>query len=172
MGVLVDDLLLLARLDQGRPLERQPVDLATVVADAAADCRAVAPGREVNLDVRDALQVDGDEGRLHQVVANLLTNARVHTPEATPIEVRLLRHGEMARIEVADHGPGIPSGEVDQVFERFARLDRSRTRASGGTGLGLAIVRAISLAHGGSVEVKPTPGGGATFAVELPSLAT
>jgi two-component system OmpR family sensor kinase len=171
MGVLVDDLLLLARLDQGRPLERTSVDLTTVVGDAVADCRAVNPERPVQLRVADALQVDGDEGRLRQVVGNLLTNARVHTPPTTPIEVELVRRDGMARIAVVDHGPGVPPDEVDNVFERFARLDPSRTRTSGGTGLGLAIVRAITQAHGGRVDVEPTPGGGATFVVELPAPA-
>jgi two-component system, OmpR family, sensor kinase len=169
MGVLVEDLLLLARLDQGRPVDRDPVDLRTLVGDAADDARAIDPAREITLSVaEEAVFVAGDEPRLRQVLANLLENARVHTPPETPVEVRLRRSGDEAVIEVADRGPGLSDGEASHVFERFYRGDPSRSRSSGGTGLGLSIASALIEAHGGRIEVASTPGEGATFTITLP----
>jgi two-component system OmpR family sensor kinase len=169
MGMLVDDLLVLARMDQERPLRFIPVDLLTVVADVVHDARAVATDRQIDLQVADAPPiVSGDEARLHQVVQNLLTNALRHTPPGTPIETRLRTERRSAVIEVVDHGPGLDPQQRERVFERFYRVESSRTRDSGGSGLGLAIVAALVAAHGGAVTVDDTPGGGATFLVTLP----
>ena len=173
MSVLVEDLLLLARLDQGRPLEQAPFDLVAVAGDALADLSAIAPDRPVTFDHPDSLVVTGDEARIRQVAANLLTNARIHTPEGTPVHVRV-RSSEsegQAFLEVADEGPGLPPGDEGRVFERFYRADaaRARTGANGGTGLGLSIVAAIVNAHGGSVQAGSPPSGrGAYFMVALP----
>jgi two-component system OmpR family sensor kinase len=170
LGVLVDDLLLLARLDEGRPLEEAPVDLTAIVSDAVSDARAGAPDRVITLSAAaNGTWVHGDGARMRQVVTNLLANAVHHTPAGTPVEVALQPLGtDGAQLVVIDHGPGIAAADVDRVFERFARLDPSRTRASGGTGLGLAIVRAIVEAHHGTITVGATAGGGATFVVALP----
>jgi two-component system OmpR family sensor kinase len=169
MGVLVDDLLLLARLDQGRPLEKQPVDLTRITRDAVDDARTVAPERTIDYSPNGSIFVTGDEARLRQVLANLLQNAVRHTPPDTPVHVRVASAPDEAVIEVADEGPGMPPEEAARVFERFWRADSSRTRASGGTGLGLAIVAAIAEAHGGRAEVVTAPSQGATFRVRLPS---
>jgi two-component system OmpR family sensor kinase len=171
MGVLVDDLLLLARLDQGRPLERAPVDLEVLVADAVSDARATDPARTVTERIDGPARVSGDDMRLRQVLGNLVRNALVHTPAATPIEVALLHDGDTAVIEVIDHGPGIPHDHAGRIFERFHRSDPGRSRDQGGSGLGLSIVDAVVTAHGGSIRVEDTPGGGATFRIELPALA-
>jgi two-component system, OmpR family, sensor kinase len=168
MGVLVDDLLLLARLDQGRPLEQRPVDLTRLVAAAVDDLRATSPERPVVYDSNGAIVVNGDEHRLRQVLANLLENARTHTPPTTRVEVRVSESGDDAIIEVQDHGPGMTEEEAARAFERFWRSDPSRTRSSGGAGLGLAIVAAITEAHGGHAEVETAPGAGATFRVSIP----
>jgi two-component system OmpR family sensor kinase len=168
MGVLVEDLLLLARLDQGRPLERGPVDLVAVVSDACTDARAVDPNREITCDVEGRVIVTGDEPRLRQVVANLVRNALVHTPPATPIQVRAAREDGNAVIVVVDHGPGLPDGDPERLFEPFYRADPGRSRDRGGTGLGLSIAARVVAAHGGTIQVSGTPGGGATFRVELP----
>ena len=168
MGVLVDDLLLLARLDQGRPLERTEVDLGRVAADAVADARAADPDRPITLTNGDGVTVQGDEDRLRQVAANLLANARQHTPPATAVHVTVAADNGTAVLEVADEGPGLSEDEAAHVFERFYRADPSRARASGGSGLGLSIVSAIAAAHGGSATVESTPGAGATFRVVLP----
>ncbi len=167
MSVLVDDLLLLARLDEGRPLERAPVALDTLVAEAVDAARVVDPERPYELALEPAV-VEGDAGRLRQVVDNLLANARAHTPAGTRVRVHVRREGNEAVLEVADHGPGLGEDEAQRVFERFYRADASRARASGGVGLGLAIVAAVAQAHGGRAETRPTPGGGATFVVSLP----
>ncbi|MDL4772907.1 sensor histidine kinase [Actinomadura xylanilytica] len=174
MGLLVEDLLLLARLDRQRPVERRPVDLLAVAADAVQETRVVAPGRAVELSVEGgvAYQVLGDEPRLRQVLGNLLTNAVVHTPEGTPVAVRLspgtLRGAPAAVCEVVDEGPGLPPDQAERVFERFYRADPSRSPEGGGTGLGLSIVAALVAAHEGLVEVDSQPGEGAVFRVLLP----
>jgi two-component system, OmpR family, sensor kinase len=167
MSLLVDDLLLLARLDEGRPLERKPVDLAALVGEAVDAARVVEPARPIELFVEPAT-VTGDEARLRQVLDNLLANARAHTPAGTPVSVELRRVDGRAELTVADHGPGLTDEQADRVFERFYRADTSRARASGGAGLGLSIVAAVTEAHGGTAAARPTPGGGATFVVTLP----
>lgn len=169
MGLLVEDLLLLARLDQQRPLERRDVDLLELATDAVHDARAVDPARTVSLEVVAAGQppvVSGDAARLRQVVGNLVSNALTHTQ--APVTVRVSTASGAAVLEVADSGPGIPAEDREHVFERFYRADASRTRSSGGSGLGLSIVHALVVAHAGSVVVDETPGGGATFRVTLP----
>jgi two-component system, OmpR family, sensor kinase len=168
MSVLVDDMLLLARLDQGRPLERSPVDLRAIVRDARADASAVAPARTITLAAPEAVVVSGDDMRLRQVVGNLVRNALVHTPPATPVEIALSRRDGHAVLTVADHGPGLPVQAGTRVFEPFYRGDAGRSRDQGGAGLGLSIVAAVVAAHQGAVRVADTPGGGATFEVELP----
>jgi two-component system, OmpR family, sensor kinase len=172
MSILVDDLLLLARLDQGRPLERKPVDLQKIARDTCDDARAVAPKRDISLHGTDALTVVGDDLRLRQVVGNLVRNAIIHTPPSSPIEVELAASDGHARLSVVDHGPGLPPGEENRVFEPFHRADPGRSRDRGGSGLGLSIVAAVVSAHGGKVEVLPTEGGGATFRLELPLVPT
>lgn len=167
MSLLVDDLLLLARLDEGRPLEREPVDLAAVVRESVDAARVVEPERPIELSV-EPVTVTGDSARLRQVLDNLLVNARTHTPSGTPVSVDLRRVDGRAALTVADHGPGLTEEEAPRVFERFYRADSSRARASGGAGLGLSIVSAVTEAHGGTAEARPTPGGGATFVVTLP----
>jgi two-component system, OmpR family, sensor kinase len=168
MSVLVDDMLLLARLDQGRPLEREPVDLQAIARDAWADAYAVAPVRAVTLQAPERVVVTGDDMRLRQVVGNLVRNAIVYTPPSTSIEIGLARTDGHAVLTVADHGPGLPPDVAARVFEPFFRGDTGRSRDSGGAGLGLSIVAAVVAAHQGEVRVRPTEGGGATFEVELP----
>jgi two-component system OmpR family sensor kinase len=168
MSVLVDDLLLLARLDAGRDLEIGEVDLTLLAIDATSDAHVAAPAHHWQVDVPEgAVLVPGDSTRLHQVVANLLTNARTHTPEGTTATVRLRVDGETAVLQVIDDGPGIPPELQAHVFERFARGDASRSRAAGSTGLGLAIVEAVVSAHDGTVAVESRPGRTA-FTVRLP----
>lgn len=171
MGLLVEDLLLLARLDQQRPLEHAPVDLLELARDAVADTQAIDPTRSVTLEAVAAGPppvVPGDAARLRQVFGNLVSNALVHTPPGSPVVVRVSTSDSVAVVEVVDSGPGVRTEDRARVFERFFRTDSSRTRASGGTGLGLSIVAALVAAHGGSVEIDDTPGGGATFRVTLP----
>ena len=171
MGLLVEDLLLLARLDQQRALEHRPVDLLQLAGDAVHDASAVDPARSVQLvaDTPDAEPVVlGDEPRLRQVVGNLVGNALVHTPAGTPVAVRVGTEPGWAVLDVVDAGPGIAPADRPRVFERFYRADASRTRAAGGSGLGLSIVAALVSAHGGTVEALETPGGGATVRVRLP----
>ncbi len=168
MGLLVDDLLLLARLDRGRPLDRKPVDLAELAVDAAADQSAADRRHRIRVDAESPVIVQGDEARLRQVVTNLVRNAVVHTPEGTAVEIGARLEGDQGVVEVLDHGPGIPDELAARVFERFYRGDRSRGRATGGTGLGLSIVSAIVTAHQGTVQYRPTEGGGATFEVRIP----
>ena len=169
MGVLVDDLLLLARLDQGRPLERVPVDLVAIVMDACADARAADPTRAVTPRISAAVTMVGDDLRLRQVVTNIVRNALVHTPVGSPVEIALGLQGTAAVIEVVDHGPGIRPDHAERIFERFHRADPTRSGDQGGSGLGLSIAAAVVAAHGGRIEVGATPGGGATFRVELPA---
>jgi two-component system OmpR family sensor kinase len=168
MGVLVDDLLLLARLDQGRPMDDERLELTALVADLVADARAVEPERPIDAVADRPLYVRGDDARLRQVVGNLLSNARAHTPPGAPVVVRSLARDGQAVVEVTDSGPGMAPEHAARVFERFFRADPSRARASGGSGLGLSIVASIAEAHGGRVEVESTPGEGATFRVLLP----
>jgi len=174
MGVMVEELLVLARLGEGRQPESAPVDLARVVSDAVADARAAAPDREISLEAAGApdgspaaVTVMGDDHQLRQVVANLLSNAREHTPAGTPVRVSLSAVDGKAVLAVADEGPGLPDGEAEKVFEPFYRADPSRTRDTGGAGLGLAIVAAIVEAHGGTVAAASAPTAGATFTVSL-----
>ena len=175
MGLLVEDLLLLARLDQQRPVERAPVDLAVLAVDAVNDAKVIAPTRPISLSLNlpeGGASVLGDEARLRQVVANLLGNALTHTPDDTAVEVRLdttLVEGvPAARLEVADQGPGLSAEQRERIFERFYRADAARSRENGGSGLGLAIVSALVAAHGGRVELDTAPGQGAVFRVLLP----
>jgi len=176
MGGLVTDLLQLARLDEGRRLAREPVDLAVLAHDAVADLRALDPGRTATLvpladgiPGPDAMVVLGDENALRQVLSNLTGNVVRHTPAGTPVEVAAGRQGRDVVVEVRDHGPGISPEHAERVFERFYRLDDSRARSSGGSGLGLAIVSALVAAHGGTARVLPTPGGGTTVRITLPA---
>jgi two-component system OmpR family sensor kinase len=176
MGVLVEDLLTLARLGETRDGERVAVDLAALARDAVSDAQATAPERTISLDVEGGAGAGppaalGDPHQLAQVLANLLRNALVHTPAGTPIEVTVARAGEEARLSVRDHGPGLPAGEdPSALFERFWRAEgaRGRERGKAGAGLGLAIVAGVVERHGGRVVAADAPGGGAEFTVELP----
>jgi two-component system OmpR family sensor kinase len=168
MTGLVDDLLVLARIDQGRPLAKEAVDLRVIANDAVADARVVAPQREISLSANGPVVVTGDDTRLRQVLGNLMRNALVHTPQQTPIEVAVASGDGLGRMSVADHGPGLDENDVERIFEPFYRADPSRSRDSGGAGLGLSIVSAVVTAHGGRVKITKTEGGGATFQVELP----
>jgi two-component system OmpR family sensor kinase len=169
MQGLVEDLLLLARLDSGRPLEREPVDVTLLAMDVVSDAHAAAPDHRWELDLPDEpVEAPGDRARLHQVLANLLANARTHTPAGTTVVTRIRREGQHVRIDVADNGPGIPADLQPRVFERFTRGDDSRNRASGSTGLGLSIVAAVAGAHAGRVDLASEPGR-TVFTVWLPS---
>jgi two-component system OmpR family sensor kinase len=170
MGVLVEDLLSLAALDQAPERPRIPVDLGELAAHAAEDTRVTAPDRDVRLCVDEpAIAVIGDPDQLRQLLANLMRNAVIHTPAGTPIELAVRREGGMAVLEVRDHGPGVPDDATDELFERFWRTEGGRSRGKGGAGLGLAIVKAIAVAHGGSVSAGNVDGG-AVFRVALPAL--
>ena len=191
MGLLVEDLLQLARIDQQRPLDMSPVDMLTLAADAVQDARIVAPGRPVDLEVAPgaAFLVEGDEPRLRQVIGNLVNNALTHTPPDTPVRVKIASgtlippHGFVTGqegsasaevpvpavvLDVEDDGPGMTTEQAQRVFERFYRADQARNRASGGSGLGLAIVHGLVTAHGGTVTVRTALGRGADFQVKLP----
>ncbi len=178
MSLLVEDLLMLARLDAQRPVERRPVDLLALASDAVHNARAVdaaqrpeEPRRPVDLEIRHGtgtLEVPGDEARLRQVLGNLVNNALIHTPPDAAVTVRLTPADDEVVIEVADTGPGLPAEEAERIFERFYRTDTSRSRDSGGTGLGLSIVQALVAAHGGTVSMHSVVGQGTTFAVRLP----
>lgn len=168
MGVLVEEMLLLARLDQSRPLEAAPVDLSAIAIDAAQDARAAAPARSITVDASAPVTVLGDEVRLRQVASNLLTNALVHTPAGGPVEVAVRADDGHAVLSVADRGPGLSDAVAERVFEPFYRGDPSRGRDHGGSGLGLSIVAAIAAAHGGSADVSRRVDGGALFRVVLP----
>jgi two-component system OmpR family sensor kinase len=168
MTDLVADLLLLARLDSGRPLARDEVDLTRLLLEAVADARVVAPDHKWQLELPDEpVTVVGDDARLHQVITNLLNNARSHTPTGTTVTVGAAAYDDHVTVTVHDDGPGLPPDLVDEAFDRFTRGDSSRTRASGGAGLGLSLVSAIAEAHGGSAAVSSTPGD-TTFTVTLP----
>jgi two-component system OmpR family sensor kinase len=169
MGGLVDDLLLLAYLDQERPLKLAKVDLGALTADAVADARVRAAGRPIDYAGPDGpLFVDVDADRIRQVLANLLGNALTHTPDGTPVHVSLRREGDQVRLEVADEGPGLPPQQAARLFERFYRVDPSRSRTRGGSGLGLAIVQAIVHASHGGVTCTSAVGAGTSFVVTLP----
>jgi two-component system, OmpR family, sensor kinase len=171
MGLLVEDLLMLARLDEIADAPYAEVDLPAVVRDAVDDGRATAPGRRITTRIDERAKVVGDGDQLRQVLGNLLRNAFVHTPDGTPIEVTLDRDDGEARLEVRDHGPGLPTGDHEALFERFWRSERGRERGKGGAGLGLAIVAAIVDAHGGRVRATNAPDGGASFVVTLPAVS-
>lgn len=172
MGLLVEDLLLLARLDQQRPLERHPVDLLAIASDTVHDAQRVDPERSIALEAHTGVPpvVTGDEARLRQVLSNLMGNALTHTPAGTPITVTVTsdEDAHIATVSVADTGPGLTDEDAARVFERFYRADPARNRNAGGTGLGLSIVAGLVAAHGGTVTVDSAPGDGATFRVELP----
>ena len=157
MSQLVEDLLTLTRLDEGRPLDRAPVDVAELAAKVVDDARVVEDGHPLHLDAPSPVVVDGDANRLTQVLVNLVANAQRHTPAGTDVTVRAARDGATAVIEVIDHGPGLSPEEATQVFERFYRADLSRSRAQGGSGLGLAIVDAVVRAHGGTSDGRRHP---------------
>ena len=167
MARLVDDLLLLARMDQARGVEPRPVDLALLVTDAVADFQVVSPTYPVTMAVEPVV-VAGDRMRLRQVVDNLLSNVRTHTPAGTAVSISLRREGGMALLSVADNGPGVAMEDQEHIFERFWRADKARTRSKGGSGLGLAIVASLVEAHGGSITIASRPGQGTTFTVTLP----
>ncbi len=171
MGILVEDLLALARLDEMPETRHDPVDLEVLARDAADDARAAARDREVTVTVEGPHVVSGDSSQLRQVLANLMRNALTHTPAGTPIELALAGENGSVRIEVRDHGPGLPAGAADSVFERFWRAETGRERGKAGAGLGLAIVAAIVAAHDGSASAANAPGGGAVFTIELPAAA-
>jgi two-component system OmpR family sensor kinase len=169
MTGLVEDLLLLARLDNGRAVAHEPVDLTRLVVDAVSDVRVAGADHDWTLDLPDEpVEVVGDSDRLHQLIANLLANARTHTPPGTTVSVGLSHQDGSVLMRVADDGPGIPAELLPRVFERFARGDSSRSRSAGSTGLGLAIVSAVADAHGGTVAVDSSPAGTA-FTVRLPA---
>jgi two-component system, OmpR family, sensor kinase len=174
MGLLIDDLLLLARLDSHRPIERNRVDLLALATDAVHDAQAIAPNRKITIDVMDGPgtpEVLGDEARLRQVLGNLVTNALQHTPETADITVRVGTDIDDAILEVVDEGPGMSQQDALRVFERFYRTDSSRARSSGGSGLGLSIVDSLVHAHGGNVTVTTALGQGCRFYVSLPRIA-
>jgi two-component system OmpR family sensor kinase len=168
---LVDDLLLLARLDEGRPLAAKPVDLGALAAAAVEAARVLDPDRMIELIVIGSVEVIGDRDRLRQVIDNLLTNVLTHTPAGTPALVTVTCADGWAEIEVADRGLGLSDDDRERVFERFYRADPSRARVSGGAGLGLPILAAIVEAHGGRATVESRPGGGSMFRIVLPALA-
>jgi two-component system, OmpR family, sensor kinase len=169
MGILVEDLLLLARMDEGRPMEREPVDLAALVGEAVGDARAAAPDLDVTITESEAVVVPGDPVRLRQVVDNLLDNARTHTPPGTHVRVAVTSTDDDAVVTVEDDGPGLPPEQAAKVFERFYRADESRSRDKGGAGLGLSISSAIAEGHGGTLTVGPSSDGGARFELRLPT---
>ncbi|MDT5147951.1 MAG: two-component system, OmpR family, sensor kinase [Mycobacterium sp.] len=174
MGLLVDDLLLLARLHVQRPLEHHRVDLLALASDAVHDAEAIDPNRRITLEVLDGPgtpEVVGDEPRIRQVLSNLVANALQHTPSSADVVVRVGTEGGDAVLEVVDKGPGMNEQDASRVFERFYRTDSSRARASGGTGLGLSIVDSLVRAHGGVVGLKTAPGEGCCFRVTLPRIS-
>jgi two-component system, OmpR family, sensor kinase len=174
MGRLVDDLLLLARFDAGRPLDRRPVDLASLAAEAVQQARIVAPGRPITLEAAEPVIANADPERLRQIIDNLIGNAIQHTPPGSPVTVTVTNEPGRVRLTVADRGPGLTPDQASRVFERFYRTDgaRTRTRARGGAGLGLAIAASLAAAHGGELTVDTQPGRGAAFCLRLPQPET
>jgi two-component system OmpR family sensor kinase len=172
MGVLVEDLLTLARLDEVRDRATDLVDVGALAEDSVADARAVDPERLIEAHVDDDVLVLGDPDQLRQVLGNLVRNALVHTPPGTRVEVRARRDAEHAELEVRDHGPGLPTDDGDALFERFWRAEGGRVRGRAGAGLGLAIVAGIVAAHRGEVHARNAPDGGASFVVRIPLAAT
>ena len=168
MGRLVEDLLVLAQFDLDRPLEKRPVDLASIAASAVGAARLVQPDRAITLHAADPVIAWADDGRLRQVIDNIVGNALQHTPPGTPVTVTVTSSLGAALIAVADRGPGMTADQASHVFERFYRTDRARTRSRGGTGLGLSIAAAFAAAHGGDISVETAPGEGAAFHVRLP----
>jgi two-component system OmpR family sensor kinase len=171
MQALIEDLLLLTRLDEGRPLERQPVELVGLAGEAVEAAQIISADWPLTIEADRPVEVTGDRMRLREVLDNLLANVRTHTPPGTPTTIRVRASGAEAVIEVADEGPGLDIEDAARVFERFYRADPSRARDRGGTGLGLAVVAALVGAHGGRVEVDTSRGDGATFRVRLPLAA-
>jgi two-component system OmpR family sensor kinase len=169
MGVLVEDLLLLARLDQHPELRRAPVDLGALVVDVVESLAATAEGHDVRVEAAPGSDVVGDDEALRRVVANLVRNALLHTPDGTHVRVHVQRLVSSVRLDVVDDGQGMTPEVAAQVFERFYRPDSGRSRAVAGSGLGLAIVRSLVEAHGGSVRLQTAPGRGCAFTVELPT---
>jgi two-component system OmpR family sensor kinase len=172
MGRLVADLLMLASLDSGRPLDRRHVDLASIAARAVQAARVVHPDRPIALAAEDPVIVYADEGRLRQVIDNLIANAVQHTPLRSPVTVSVTSTSGTGEIIVADNGPGMTAEQAAHAFERFYRTDDARARAGGGTGLGLAIAASLAAAHGGDITVDTQPGQGAAFHVRLPLAAS
>ena len=168
MQALIEDLLLLTRLDEGRPLERQPVELVALAGEAVEAAQMIGSEWPVSIEADEPVEVTGDRMALREVLDNLLANVRTHTPPGTRATVRVLTRDGEAVLEVADEGPGLGAENAARVFERFYRADPSRARDRGGTGLGLAVVAALAEAHGGRVELDTSPGAGATFRVRLP----
>jgi two-component system OmpR family sensor kinase len=168
MQALIEDLLLLTRLDEGRPLERQPVELVGLAGEATEAAQTISGDWPLSIEADQPVEVTGDRMRLREILDNLLANVRTHTPPGTRTTLRVRQEGDEAILEVADEGPGLDAEDAARVFERFYRADPSRARDRGGTGLGLAVVAALVEAHGGRVEVDATPGAGATFRVRLP----
>jgi two-component system OmpR family sensor kinase len=167
MGVLVEDLLTLARLDEEPAVRRQQVDLAALARDAAQDARATAPDRSISVSAPAAATVSGDPHQLRQVLANLMRNALVHTQAGTPIEVSVSQDHEAVTVSVRDHGPGLPAKSEENIFDRFWRSEGGRERGKAGAGLGLAIVQGVVDAHGGQIAAQNADGGGALFTVRL-----
>ena len=169
MGSLVEDLLLLARMDEARPFTLEPVDLTHLIRECVASAQAAGPNHRIQVDAPDDLYVLGDNKRIHQALANLLANARTHTPTGTEIEVLATATDDEITIAVKDSGPGLTEADQTRIFERFFRVDPSRARHAGeGSGLGLSIVDAVMQAHGGSVSVESVVGEGATFTLHFP----
>ncbi len=168
MGVLVEDLLTLARLDEEPELRRARVDLATLAGDVVADARASAPQRSITLDAPESALVWGDAHQLHQMLANLMRNALVHTPDASAIEVSVRDDADSVTVSVRDRGPGLPAGSGERLFDRFWRAEGGRERGKAGAGLGLAIARELINAHHGTISAEDANGGGAVFVLRLP----
>jgi two-component system OmpR family sensor kinase len=169
MKRLVDDLLLLARLDLAQTMERGPVEIRSIARDGVADSLAIDPAHPIKIIASDEVWIDGDGEKITQVIANLLANVRSHTHPDTGAEIDVRRENGSAVISVRDRGSGFPPETIGHVFDRFYRADPSRSRKSGGSGLGLAIVDAIARAHGGAVEASNDPEGGARITVRLPA---